>query len=67
MSIDTDIDIDIEKLKKDTKNKILYRVMFTLDENNNVKMIEGGISKQPTRYRNIYATINNLSEIQKED
>ena len=39
--------IDIEKLKKDTKNKILYRVMFTLDENNSfyVKEKNGEIKK----------------------
>jgi recombination protein RecT len=48
-------------------NMVEGGAILTLDENNNVKMIEGGISKQPTRYRNIYATINNLPEIQKED
>jgi recombination protein RecT len=47
-------------------NMIEGGAILTLDENNNVKMIEGGASK-PTRYRNIYATINNLPEIQKED
>jgi precorrin-6B methylase 2 len=32
--------INIDKLKKDTKNKVLYRVMFTWDESNNFYVIE---------------------------
>lgn len=39
--------------------------MLTLDENNQIKVVEGTPIK-PTRYRNIYGTLNTLSENTQE-
>ena len=44
---------------------------ITLDENNQVKIIENVGSVKPSRYRNIYGTLNapdsNVSEVQSQD
>jgi len=39
--------IDIDKIKKYTKNKILYRVMFTWDENNDFYVKENNGNIKP--------------------
>jgi recombination protein RecT len=39
---------------------------LTLDENNQIKLVEGTPIK-PTRYRNIYGTLNNLNDKSEED
>jgi hypothetical protein len=35
--------------------------LLTLDENNNINIVENATSK-PSRYRNIYGTLSSLSE-----